>query len=188
MTRVNRGTCLFGIFLLGLSVPAMPASRPEMQHPLIHLQGEQLVCTESQAREGETVCVKGIYRERSVSIFWNSRAMSTTTEGAHGQAAAPKRTMTMVRDGYLVWRDVEDLIEYLDSIGIEKRRGGCNPFAGQPDFKTGSSARYTISWHGKEGRRRATLPFSTESTKRCPPEALDLFNRVVRLGNAIRIP
>ncbi|HEV2845191.1 MAG TPA: hypothetical protein VG477_10125 [Thermoanaerobaculia bacterium] len=188
MTLVNRGAWLFGVFLLGLSIPAAAASRPELQFPLIHLQGGQLLCAESQVQEGETVCVKGTYRERSVSIFWNTRAMSMSTEGAHGQATTPKRTMTTVRDGFLVWRDVEALIEYLDSIGIEKRRGGCNPFAGQADFKAGSSAQYTISWHSKNGRKRATLPFSTESSKRCPPEALDLFNRVVRLGNAVRIP
>lgn len=188
MTSRKRGAWLSGVFLLGLSVPATPASRPEMQHPLIQLQGGQLLCAESQTQDGETVCVKGTYREKSVSIFWNTRAMSMTTEGAHGQVAKPKRAMTMVRDGFLVWRDVDGLIKYLESIGIQRRRGGCNPFAGQPEFKAGSSAQYTIVWHSKDGRKRAVLPFSTESTKRCPPEALDLFNRVVRLGNAVRIP
>jgi hypothetical protein len=179
----------FGTTLLCLSAPALAASRPEIPRPLIQLQGSQFLCTESRVDAGGTVCVKGTYQERMVAIFQNSRAMSMTIVGAYDQAPKPARST--VRDGYLVWRDVVHLHEYLTSIKIENRRGGCNPLTvvpGVPGTSGGSfESSYTIFWYSPDGRRTA-IPFGTGYTKRCPPEILDLFNRVVRAGNAIRLP
>jgi hypothetical protein len=179
----------FGAVLLFLSVPVLADSRPERLYPLIQLQGNEFLCTASQADLGGTVCLKGISRERVVSIYRNSRAMSATSEGRYDKDAKPvnEPAVSTLRDGYLVWRDVVALNEYLESIGIEDRKGGCNPFTTVPDFKAGSAARYTIFWYSRDGRR-TSIPIGTDFSKRCPPEILDLFTRLTRLGRAVRIP
>jgi hypothetical protein len=163
--------------------------RPELQSPLIQLQGSEFQCTESKTGVGGSVCVKGTYRERTVSIFQNSRAMSMTMEGGYDQAATPatKPAVSTVRDGFLVWRDLTALHDYVESIQIEERRGGCNPFAVGPGIGEPFSASYTIFWYSPDGRR-TDIPFGTGYTKKCPAQILDLFTRVVRAGSSIRIP
>ena len=178
-----------GVFLFCLSLPVLAGGRPEWLYPLIQLQGNEFICTDAQTDKSGTVCHKGMSRERMVSIYRNSRAMSATSEGQYNKAAkrVNEPAVSTLRDGYLVWRDVVALNEYLETIGIEDRKGGCNPFTTISDFKAGSTARYTIFWYSRDGRR-TSIPIGTDFLKRCPPETLELFTRLTRLSRAVRIP
>ena len=178
-----------GVFLFCLSVPVLADGRPEWLYPLIQLQGNEFICAEAQSDAAGITCLKGMSRERMISVYRNSRAMSATSEARYEKAA--KRVndpaVSILRDGYLVWRDVVALNKYLETIGIEDRKGGCNPFTTVPDFKAGSTARYTIFWYSRDGRR-TSIPIGTDFSKRCPPETLELFTKLTRLSRAVRIP
>jgi hypothetical protein len=192
MTVLKRSARLWlpAVFLLGLAPPATAASPPEKLSPLIQLQGSRFLCTESRPDVGGAVCVKGAFQERSFSVFQRSRAISIVTDGGYDLAQEPdtQPALSTVRDGFLLWRDIEALNAYLASIGIQNRRGGCNPFGASPEFQVeGSGAEYTIFWYGRDGRR-TTIPFGTRFTTACPPQILDLFNRLTRLEKAIRMP
>lgn len=171
--------------LLSLFAPAMVAGQPQPERPapLIQLQGFESICTrESDIPLGPRACAAGIQRERTISIFRNTRALSVEVEDEReGETARSE-----IRDGFLRSRQLEALESYLESIVIARRTGRCNPFVGTlGPFEDLSSARYTIFWYGENGEK-ATIFLGTEFPRRCPPELLGLYNRLISLGDSIR--
>jgi hypothetical protein len=174
--------------LLSLFVPAMVAAQPQPERPapLIQLQGFESICTrKSDIPFGPRSCAAGIRRERTISIFRNTRALSVEVEDEL-DAGETEPASSEIRDGFLRSRQLEAFEAYLESIVISRRTGRCNPFVGTlGPIEDLSSAQYTIFWYGETGAR-STIFLGTEFTRRCPPELLDLYNRLIRLGDAIR--
>jgi hypothetical protein len=187
---MDRPNGLSRLWLTGLLLIAFPVlvRGAERRQPLIQLQGNEFLCTRSEDLPfGPVVCVAGTLRERTISIFRNTRAMAVTTEDAYDRdlPASTSPASSTIRDGFLTSRQVQQLNDFLAGISIANRRGGCNPFRGAPGFKAASTARYTIFWYSPDGRR-TTVPFGNDFPRLCPPEILELFNTVIGLGESIR--
>ncbi len=178
--------CLSALFLFSLAGPARAA---EQRQPLIQLQGNEFNCARSEPIPfGGITCVEGTFRERTVSIFRNARAIATQTEGAFDKdlpfGSAP--ALSTVRDGILTGGQLQQLNAFLGEIRIANRTGRCNPFDVTPGLAgPPAAARYAIFWYSPDGRR-STVVFGTDFARRCPPEILELFNTVVGFGESIR--
>lgn len=170
----------FGFVLLALVGPAAGADGVARRSPVVQLHGSELRCAEHLSQFGHIVCVRGLNRERSVSVFSNGRVISVTTETAFAQGEYGPPVST-VREEILPRGEVRQFAASLESQGIVTAFGQCNPF---PNLRpsTGSGAHYQIFWYGSAGSRRNTLFVGTEYTTACAPQVLAVFNTIVDFG------
>lgn len=172
---------VFGSVLLALAGPAAGADGVARRSPVVQLHGSEFRCAEFLSQFGHTVCVRGLARERSVSVFWNGRVISVTTETAFAQGEYGPPVST-VREEILPRGEVRQLAASLESQGIATAIGRCNPF---PNLRpsTGSGAQYQIFWYGSAGSRRNVLFVGTEFLPAaCAPQVLAVFNAIVGFG------
>jgi hypothetical protein len=183
-----RERCVWSfLVLLSMSMAATAAGRPETPAPLILLQGNEVICERIEDIPfGPDVCAEGESRERTVSIFRNTRAFSLLTEDRFNVDDDTEPARSVLRDGFVTSRQLQALEDRLARLVITRRIGRCNPFTGPlgPNA-TFSSARYTIFWYGADGRK-VTVPFGTEFPGRCAPDLLPFFNNLIQLGDAVR--
>ena len=183
-----RERCVWSfLVLLSASTAAMGAGRPETPAPLILLQGSEVICERVEDIPlGPDVCAAAESRERTISIFRNTRALSLLTEHQFDVDEDPEPARSTLRDGFVTSRQLRALEDRLARIAITRRIGLCNPFTGPlgPNA-TFSSARYTIFWYGPDGGK-VTVRFGTDFPRRCAPDLLPFFNDLIRLGDAVR--
>ncbi len=175
------------LVLLSASTAAMAAGQPETLAPLILLQGDEVICERVEDIPfGPDVCAEGESRERTISIFRNTRAFSLLTEDRFNADDDTEPARSILRDGFVTNRQLQALEADLARIAITRRVGRCNPFIGQLGPNAAfSSARYTIFWYSPDGRK-VTVRIGTEFPRRCAPDLLPFFNSLIRLGDAVR--
>lgn len=183
-----RERCIWCFLVLLSTFMASPAAgQTETPAPLILLQGNEAICERVEdVPFGPDFCAEGESRERTVSIFRNTRAFSLFTEDRFNADDNTEPARSILRDGFVTSRQLRALEDRLARLVITRRSGRCNPFTGPlGPGATFSSARYTIFWYSPDGQK-VTVPIGTEFPRRCAPDLLPFFNYLIQLGDTVR--